>query len=148
MLGYYSPGESWFAEVSADGTTDETSEDSKRVSKSLTIKAEISLAHLITTGIKFRLSKYDFNNTPDKATGDSGAASATGKEGHACAIGIDGKAKGAKGCFITLAEWLQDDQHVWHRRDVCSVAVDGKKIKADTFYQLKTGKFFVVDDQS
>jgi len=222
VLAYYAPCESRFAEVLADGVTDETEDDSKRVSKSLTIEAEISLAKLLTTGISFRLSKHDFANAPDKAVGDNGAASATGdngaasatgergaasamgyrgaasatgdngaasatgdsgaasatgdngaasatgysgaasatgdrgaasamgyrgaasatgEEGCAVALGITGKALGAKGCWITVAEWKQDEKYVWHRIDVRTAKVDGKKIKAETFYQLVGGKF-------
>ena len=170
VLAYYAPGESRFAEVSADGVNEEKSQDSKRVGKSLTIEAEISLVHLITTGIKFRLSKYDFNNTPDKATGDSGAASATGdsgaasatgysgaasatgdsgaasatgSEGCAIALGIEGKAMGAVGAWITVAEW-KHDRKTWHRIDVQTVRVDGDTIKAEIFYVLKGGKFTAI----
>ena len=63
-----------------------------------------------------------------------------GKEGCAISLGIEGEAKGAIGCWLTLAEWkkLEDE---WHRVDVKTVRVDGKKIKADTFYVLCGGKF-------
>ena len=75
------------------------------------------------------------------ATGVQGAASATGDEGCAVSLGIEGKAKGAKGAWLTLAEWKQDKKYDWHRVNVQTVQVDGKKIKADTFYSLVSGKF-------
>jgi hypothetical protein len=74
------------------------------------------------------------------ATGTRGAASATGYQGAASALGIEGKAKGNTGCWLTLAEW-EYRKDGWHRIKVKTTKVDGKKIKADTFYCLKDGKF-------
>jgi hypothetical protein len=74
-------------------------------------------------------------------TGNQSAATNTGKEGCAISLGIEGKAKGAVGCWLTLAEWNQDDQMNWNRIDVQTKKVDGTNIKADTFYVLKDGKF-------
>ena len=56
-------------------------------------------------------------------------------------LGIEGRAKGATGAWLTLAEWKQDKKYDWHRVNVQTVQVDGKKIKADTFYSLVSGKF-------
>jgi hypothetical protein len=70
------------------------------------------------------------------------ANSATsGKESIAAAIGINSKAKAAKGSWIVLSEWKQDKEDSWHIKSVKSANVDGKKIKADTWYSLKNGKF-------
>jgi hypothetical protein len=230
VFDYYDPTQR-FAEVEADGVSDETSNDSKRVAKTLHIKAEISLVGMIQCGVKFILDKVDFanakesntgdssaatntgdssaatntgdrsaatntgdrsaatntgdrsaatntgyssaatntgyssaatntgdrsaatntgdrsaaTNTGDRSaatnTGDSSAATNTGKEGCAISIGIEGRASGAVGCWLTLAEWKQDEKFDWHRISVKTALVDGKKIKADTFYQLKNGKF-------
>ena len=71
------------------------------------------------------------------ATGDYGAASATGTESLACGLGFACKAKGAKGCWLVLAERNGD----WNILAVKAAKVDGKKIKADTYYILKNGKF-------
>ena len=83
-------------------------------------------------------------NTGDKSaatnTGNCSAATNTGKDGVAISVGIEGKASATKGNFITLAEWEIIDNE-WRRVDVQSVLVDGKEILADTFYQLKNGKF-------
>lgn len=79
------------------------------------------------------------------ATGDQGAASATGDQGAAVALGFQGQAKAAKGGWITVAEWYAD-KNGWpkERIDVQTVKVDGKNIKAETFYMLKGGKFVEV----
>ena len=71
------------------------------------------------------------------ATGYDGAASATGKESIACGLGFSCKAKGAKGCWLVIAE--RDD--CGRILSVRTVKVDGKDIKADTWYTLQGGQF-------
>ena len=73
-------------------------------------------------------------------TGDWSAATVTGKESVACSLGIEGKAKGAKGCWLVLAEWKDG-----HRIDVKAAPVDGEAVKADTWYSLKNGKLVEVE---
>ena len=53
-------------------------------------------------------------------------------------------AKAKKGSWITLTEWKNEGDKMY---PVCvkTEYVDGKKIKADTWYQLKKGKFIEVD---
>ena len=77
-------------------------------------------------------------------TGDQSAATVKGKESIAMATGIKGKAKGERSSWLVLAEW-EERKDGWHIKDVKSVAVDGKKIKEDTFYTLKGGKFVEVE---
>ena len=74
-------------------------------------------------------------------TGNWSVASVEGIESVAISVGIGGKAKGAKGCFLVLAEWEQNNIEGRHRKNVKAVKVDGKKIKEDTFYILKDGRF-------
>ena len=73
--------------------------------------------------------------------GNNGWAEVFGTESCAVVLGIKGKAKGKKGCWLTISEWKIDKSYVWHRIDVQTKKVDGVKIKADTWYQLKRGKF-------
>ena len=73
-------------------------------------------------------------------TGDRAHAAVSGKESIASALGVEGKAKGALGCWIVCAEWgIKNDG--WHIKCVKAVAVDGEKIKADTWYTLRDGEF-------
>ena len=74
------------------------------------------------------------------ATGYQGAASATGKESIALAAGKDCKAKGALGCWIVLAERGKWDGSTYPIVSVKTFKVDGKSIKADTFYTLANGE--------
>ena len=71
------------------------------------------------------------------SSGNYAQVAIKGKDSVGANIGIDGVIKGVKGSWITLAEY--DDNY----KPVCvkSVKVDGKKIKADTWYGLKNKKF-------
>lgn len=46
---------------------------------------------------------------------------------------------------MTQSEWGQDANYDWHIKTMKSRKVDGKTIKADTFYILKDGKFIEAD---
>jgi len=141
-LGFYGPNGSRFAEVEGSDVSDETADDTKRVAKKLLIVAELSLHHLCQLGAKFILDKVNFKDSKETNTGYQSAATNTGEEGCAISLGYKGKAKGAVGCWLTLAEW---DDEARHRIDVQTKIVDGKTIKADTFYILTNGKFVAVD---
>jgi hypothetical protein len=89
VLGYYN---SRFAEVEADGVTEEKDIDTKRVCKAIHIKTEITLSALVGAAIKFVFDRADWSKKENHATGDSGAASATGNRGAASATGYRGAA--------------------------------------------------------
>ena len=74
-------------------------------------------------------------------TGNYSAASVEGKDSIALAFGIKSKAKGALGCYIVLAEWGEDDEGDRQLKTVKCHKVDGKTVKPDTWYMLKSGKF-------
>ncbi|MFA5659046.1 MAG: hypothetical protein WC900_07165, partial [Oscillospiraceae bacterium] len=76
-------------------------------------------------------------------TGDRSASAVGGKESVAMAIGYDSKAKGALSCWIALAEWDEEAGHIINFK---SHKVDGKTIKADTFYKLQNGKFVEIKE--
>ena len=149
VLSYYSPSDSRFAEIEAQDVAKECDSDTKRVAKSLHIKAELSLSALISAGVKFILDKVDFTNAKQSNTGDRSAATNTGyrsaatntgKYGTAISLGIEGRASGSIGNFLVLSEWEYKGD-TWKRIAMGLAKVDGKKIKADTFYVLKGGKF-------
>ena len=61
--------------------------------------------------------------------------------------GSSSKAKGKKGSWITLAEWVKDEEKGRYV-PVCvkTERVDGEKIKEDTYYTLKNGEFVEVEE--
>jgi hypothetical protein len=87
-------------------------------------------------------------NTGDQSaatnTGYQSAASVEGKESIACGLGIENKAKASLGSWIVLTEWGQGDNGGWHIKSLKSAKIDGRKLKADVWYELKNGKFVEV----
>jgi len=69
--------------------------------------------------------------------GNDSTAATDAKNSVAVAVGYQNRAKGNVGSWIVLAE-RNDEYEIL---SVQSVKVDGKKIKADTFYSLIKGKF-------
>jgi len=161
---YYKPLDgSRFALVEADGVSDETRDDTKRVAQSLTIKAEVKIPALLKAAVEFVFSKVKSSPTKSATTGDSAHSATTGYSAHsattgdyahsattgnyahsavagkeciAASLGFEGQAKGIKGNWLVLAEWK--DGKI---KSMGIAIVDGKKINADTFYALKGGKF-------
>lgn len=171
VFGYYPPSDSRYCEVDLEENYQKSSDDSKRVGKKISVKAEIGIAGIIKAGVEYIKEQVDWEddkvtntgnrsaatNTGDQSaatnTGDYSAATNTGnysativegKESIALAAGIKSKAKGKIGCFIVLAEW-KEINYEYHLVDVKSAKVDGENIKEDTFYMLKSGKFVEVD---
>ena len=89
------------------------------------------------------------------ATGNCSGASATGYKSSASAgkgsvalsVGRDTRAKGSLGSWIVLTQCHKSEEDGQDYIDLVKVAkVDGKRIKADTWYTLKEGKFVLADD--
>ena len=85
------------------------------------------------------------NRGAASATGNLGAASATGKAGVALAAGLECKAMGALGCAICCVERGEWNGKTYPIVAVKAAIVDGENIRADTWYQLKNGKFVEVE---
>ena len=159
-----------FAEVEAldEALTDD---NTKYTTKKLKVGAKIGIVGLIKAEVEYikeQIAKTPNNlkavNSGDRSSaansgdsssavnsgyrssavnsGDSSSAVNSGKEGIAVALGIESKAKAALGGWLVLSEWEYDEENYqWHRIAVKSRKVDGNKIKADTFYKLKNGRF-------
>ena len=172
VFEYYAPADSRYCEVELDAN-DQKSDDSKRVGKKISIKAEIGIAGIIKAGVEYIKDQVNWDddkksntgnrsaatntgnrsaatNTGDWSaatnTGDRSAATVEGKESVAMAIGYNSKAKGSLGCFIVLAEYKKLGVE-YHIVDVKSAKVDGEKIKPDTFYKLINGEFVEADKE-
>ena len=90
------------------------------------------------------------------ATGYKGASSANDPESVAVAWGYKGKAMGALGSHIVLAEWKyigskdndrydRSEQKAWEFVGAKMFRVDGEKVKPDTWYRLENGELVEVD---
>ena len=158
-FGYYAPGRgSRYAQVIAENPEEETGDDSKRVTKKLTIGSELGLHGVIDAAVEFVFARVEPAKTNSNSgfkgaasnSGAGGAAFNNGYEGRAetdaeksiaVSCGYQGIARGNLGAWLVLAE-RADDGEIKHVR--CG-KVDGKVLLPGVFYQLKNKKFVVVD---
>lgn len=164
VLNYYpmfneNGEENEFAEVEA--LDDAVTNDRKKyASKKLKITKKISLNELFAAGTKQinpsgdcsrinssgNCSKINSsgNSAQISSSGYSAKIISSGKNAVICCAGQNCAVKGKKGTWITLAEWK------WINSECVPVCVktkkiDGVKIKEDTFYILKNGKFTEIE---
>ena len=166
VLRYYDPCDDEgnlrkYHEVELEDVDYKREDDTKVCGKKITIGAELNFADLAKAHVEYVKEHLDeeksenatgyysaATNTGDRSaatnTGDCSAATNTGKNSVAVAWGRESKAKAAKGSYIVLAEygeWNGKEYPLLHAK---MEKVDGKTIKADTFYRLKDGKFVEV----
>ena len=81
------------------------------------------------------------------SSGNSAKIDSTGEDSVIMCAGNKSKAKAKVGSWITLAEWEWSDEKK-RNVPVCvkTEYVDGENIKAETWYQLKNGKFVEVNE--
>ena len=81
------------------------------------------------------------------SSGGNAKIDSTGEDSVIMCAGIDSTVKAKKGSWITLAEWVWDNEK---KRKVPKCVrtefVDGKRIKEDTWYQIKNGEFVVAEN--
>ena len=152
-----------FAEVEA---LDEckTDDNEKYCTKKLKIGAKIGITGLIKAFVDFTFSKIDFKNASESNTGDQSAATNTGYRSAATntgnwsvatntgnwsaaavggngsvaiATGYESKAKANVGSAIVVCE--RDDNY--NLIGIKAAIIDGKNLKADTYYTLINGEF-------
>ncbi|MCK9429126.1 MAG: hypothetical protein M0R17_03825 [Candidatus Omnitrophica bacterium] len=82
------------------------------------------------------LSSNSGHRSLASTVGDSSQAIVSGEQSLAVAFGPNSKAKGALGDLLTLVEWA-DNKIINYR----TRKIDGKHIKANTFYEMINGKF-------
>ena len=165
VFDYYDMLTSRFAEVEQSGKIDKEAVSTKTCSSCIKIKAELKLADIINLGVEWLKeitspSKIEANNTSNDGNyaqiGSSGNYAQIGSSGNYAQIdssgqdsiimcaGYDSKAKAAVGSWITLSEWKRIGD-AWKPICVKTEQVDGKRIKADTYYRLIDGKFEEVE---
>ena len=173
VLNYYDLIDSKFAEIEAENVSDEKENDSKRVAKKIKIKSIIDLKTFINLSIKTLIdicsfkddknSEVDTGNSAKLASsgnsaqlassgnsaqlassGNSAKLASSGDYAIIAGIGIENKAKGKKGNWIVLAEWIYDGK-LGRYIPVCvkTAQIDGKELLEDTYYILQNGEFTV-----
>ena len=151
-----------FCEVEQSGDTDRENNGSTKVaSTKIKIKAELKFSDLIKLGVewlkeKTSIGKGELNdNGGDSAqidssgdyaqigsSGDYAKIGSTGEDSVICCAGVNSIVQAKQGSWITLAEWVFDDaKDRYVPKCVKTEFVDGKRIKADTWYKLVDGEF-------
>ena len=82
VFGYYSPSDSRYCEVDLEANN-QLSNDSKRVGKKISVKAEIGIAGIIKAGVEY--IKEQVNWEDDKATNTGNYSAATNTGYHSAA---------------------------------------------------------------
>ena len=77
VFGYYAPADSRYCEVELDAN-DQKSDDSKRVGKKISIKAEVGIAGIIKAGLEYIKDQVNWDDDKKSNTGDWSAATNTG----------------------------------------------------------------------
>ena len=159
VFGYYPPGDSRYCVVAQSGQIGRQDDDSKIVSASITIQAEIKLPQLIQRGVDWIMSRLESTKTETNTgnqsaatntgyqsaatnTGNQSAASVEGPHSVALSAGLLGRAKASEGSAIVLVD-RGEDGVIRHIR--CAIA--GQEVKADTWYTLNDlGEFEEVEN--
>ena len=145
-FNYYAPANSVYHEVDLDEVAERHSDgDTKLCAKTIQIGARLDVAGICKAHFDYVKAKCIPANgrvAGDKesaAAGYRGSAAAS-EQGIACCRG--GKVKGGMGAVIVIAEL---DEHGC-AIGVSAAIVDGKKIKADTWYTVKDGELVEAKD--
>ena len=170
VFEYYPPND-LHRFCAVEGSGKEDVEGNKTSFEKLKIKVELGLSGLINAGVQFCLDRVKWvdgasaigNYSGASVTGDYSGASVTGncsgasatgyksgasagKGSVALSVGRDTRAKGSIGSWLVLTQCYHDDTTGEDNIDLVKVAkVDDKRIKADTWYTLKEGKFVLAD---
>ena len=146
VFDYYTMIDSRFCEVEQDGNISKEDRGTKICSSKIKIKAELKLADMINLGVEWlkEITSPEKIKTSikDNSSGYGAQIDSTGEDCVIMCAGINSVAKASKGSWITLSEWSYSDKKQRYI-PVCvkTEFVDGKKIKADTYYSLKGGVF-------
>ena len=87
VFGYYPPSDSRYCEVELESNDQKSSDDSKRVGKKISVKAEIGIAGIIKAGVEYIKEQVNWENDAATNTGDYSAATNTGNKSAATNTG-------------------------------------------------------------
>ena len=78
VFGYYHPSDSRYCEVELEENGQKSSDDSKRVGKKISVKAEIGIAGIIKAGVEYIKEQVNWEDDKATNTGYQSAATNTG----------------------------------------------------------------------
>ena len=87
VFGYYPPSDSRYCEVDLEENGQKSSDDSKRVGKKISVKAEIGIAGIIKAGVEYIKEQVNWEDDKETNTGNQSAATNTGDRSAATNTG-------------------------------------------------------------
>ena len=87
VFGYYPPSDSRYCEVDLEENGQKSSDDSKRVGKKISVKAEIGIAGIIKAGVEYIKEQVNWEDDKATNTGNRSAATNTGNQSAATNTG-------------------------------------------------------------
>ena len=137
------------SKVNADGALNDNGDRKKQIGSSgdsAQIGSSGDSAQIGSSGDSAQIGSSG-NYAQIGSSGDYAQIGSTGEDSVIMCAGNSSIAKAKVGSWITLAEWKWSDEKN-HDVPVCvkTEYVDGDNIKADTWYQLKNGKFVEVNE--
>ena len=87
VFNYYPPSYSRYCEVDLEANDQKSHDDSKRVGKKISVKAEIGIAGIIKAGVEYIKEQVDWKNDNATNTGYQSAATNTGYQSAATNTG-------------------------------------------------------------
>ena len=87
VFGYYPPSDSRYCEVDLEENGQKSSDDSKRVGKKISVKAEIGIAGIIKAGVEYIKEQVNWEDDKATNTGNWSAATNTGNQSAATNTG-------------------------------------------------------------
>ena len=87
VFGYYPPSDSRYCEVELEENGQKSSDDSQRVGKKISVKAEIGIAGIIKAGVEYIKEQVDWEDDKATNTGNKSAATNTGDYSEATNTG-------------------------------------------------------------
>ena len=87
VFNYYPPSDSRYCEVELEANNQKSSDDSKRVGKKISVKAEIGIAGIIKAGVEYIKEQVNWEDDKATNTGDQSAATNTGNQSAATNTG-------------------------------------------------------------
>ena len=92
VFGYYPPSDSRYCEVELEENGQKSSDDSQRVGKKISVKAEIGIAGIIKAGVEYIKEQVDWEDDKATNTGNKSAATNTGDYSEATNTGYQSAA--------------------------------------------------------
>ena len=152
-FNHYSPSESVYHEVEINGDVSKSTDDSKVAGSKIKVGARLNILGLVKAQFEYvKLHTTNENTDPAMANaGNYGAAisrgsSSVGANGVALVRGESNCGNKAKGGIGSILIFILEEEDSYEIEDWKVVVVDGKAIKADTWYKIEKGEVVEVKE--